>query len=428
MTILCIATYLKGEPFLQECRRLGATVLLLTADSLRGAAWPRDAIDEIHTIARDATDAAVKRRVDEIARRHRIDRVAALDDFDVEMGGMVREHLQVEGMGRTTASRFRDKLAMRVKARASGIPVPEFSPTFTDAEVNAWTSRVTAPWVLKPRSSAAAIGIKKVHAHDELWRALDAAADNRSNTVLEQFVPGDVYHVDSIVWRGAVVFAVAFKYGRPPMEIAHQGGLFITRRLADASEEGAALLALNRRLQEVLGLGRGVSHSEFIRPSGPGGSGGSGGSRGSGLSTVARAEDTRAKVDGPEGSNGFVFLETSARVGGAFIVDTIEAATGVNLWAEWAKIEIAGDGGEYVVPPRRDDFAAIVLTLARQEAPDMSAYVDREIVKTIRKNHHAGLIVSSADTGRIDALVADYTGRFYRDFFATAPAPDRPLE
>jgi len=58
----------------------------------------------------------------------------------------------------------------------------------------------------------------------------------------------------------------------------------------------------------------------------------------------------------------------------------------------------------------------------------MSAYVDREIVKTIRKDHHAGLIVSSGDTARVEALVADYTGRFYRDFFATAPAPDRPLE
>jgi biotin carboxylase len=399
MTILCIATYLKGERFLQECRRLGATVLLLTADSLRDAAWPRDAIDEIHTIARDAGDAGVKRRVDEIARRHRIDRVAALDDFDVEMGAMVREHLQVEGMGRTVAGRFRDKLAMRVKARSSGIPVPEFSPTFTDADVNAWAARIAPPWVLKPRSSAAAIGIKKIPSHDDLWRALDAAGENRSNTVLEQFVPGDVYHVDSIVWRGEVVFAIAFKYGRPPMEIAHEGGLFITRRLADSSAEGAALLALNRQLQMVLGLQRGVSHSEFIRGS-----------------------------DGPAGSGGLVFLETSARVGGAFISDTIEAATGVNLWAEWAKIETAGDGGEYAVPPRRDDFAAIVLTLARQEAPDMSAYVDPEIVKTIRKDHHAGLIVSCADAARIDALVADYAGRFYRDFFATAPAPDRPLE
>jgi biotin carboxylase len=306
----------------------------------------------------------------------------------------------VAGIGRTTASRVRDKLAMRVAAQGAGIPVPAFTATFNDEAVNAWAARVPPPWVLKPRSSAAAIGIKKVASHDELWRALDAAGDNRSQTVLEQFVAGDVYHVDSIVWNGTVVFAVPFKYGRPPMEIAHDGGLFVTRRLADTSAEGAALLGLNQRLQAMLGLYRGVSHSEFIRMH----------------SGSARLEADRE----------LVFLETSARVGGAFIVDTIEAATGINLWAEWAKVEVGGE--DYVLPPRRDDFSAIVLTLARQETPDMSAYTDREIAKTIRKEHHAGLIVASSDAQRVDALVADYSTRFYRDFFATAPAPDRPLE
>src|SRR5439155_10506887 len=172
----------------------------LTVDSLAGAAWPRDAIDEIRTIARGASDTAIAQAVDAIARRHSIDRIAALDDFDVEMAAMLREHLQVAGMGRTTASRFRDKLAMRMKARSSGVPVPEFSATFNDRQVTDWAARVAPPWVLKPRSSAAAIGIKKVGSHDELWRALDAAGHQRSQTVLEQFVPGDVYHVDSIIW------------------------------------------------------------------------------------------------------------------------------------------------------------------------------------------------------------------------------------
>jgi len=404
LTILCVATYFKGDAFLREAKQQGCTVLLLTSDKLADDAWPREAIDEIHTIPRDADEARIKRTVDAIARRHRIARIAALDDFDVELGAQLREHLQLPGMGRTTASRFRDKLAMRVKAKSLGIPVPEFSPVFNDQDVNDWTARVPAPWVLKPRSSAAAIGIKKVDDHDALWRALDAAGDQRSACVLERFVPGDVYHVDSILWNGEVVFAVAFKYGRPPMQIAHEGGIFITRRLADDSAEGQSLLDLNRRLQDGLGLRRGVSHTEFIRASGSGESGGS------------------------DGSGGFVFLETSARVGGAFIVDTIEAGTGVNLWREWAKIEVAGEHGSYRVPVHRRDYSGIVLSLARQEDPDTSAYVDPEILTRIRKRHHVGLILGSPDPQRVESLIADYTERFYRDFFATAPPPERPVE
>ena len=159
VTILCIATYFKGDAFLRECRRQGCRVVLLTSDSLAGAEWPRESIDDIQSIPRDAPDAEIRRRVDAIALKYPIDRIAALDDFDVEMGAMLREHLQVPGMERSTARRFRDKLAMRTKARALGIPVPEFSPVFNDQVLEEWTDRVPRPWVLKPRSSAAAIGI-----------------------------------------------------------------------------------------------------------------------------------------------------------------------------------------------------------------------------------------------------------------------------
>ena len=224
-----------------------------------------------------------------------------------------------------------------------GLRVPEFSPVFNDQELHEFTGRVPPPWVLKPRSSAAAIGIKKVANRDELWRALEAAGDERSNGVLEQFVQGDVYHVDSIVWNGAVVFAVAFKYGRPPMEVSHQGGLFVTRRLPDDSAEGAVAA---RGQPPAAGRARAAARRLAHR--------------------VHPAPPTAA----------FVFLETSARVGGAFIVDTIEAATGINLWREWAKVDVAGEGGDYAVPAHRRDYAGIVLSLARQEEPDMSAYAD----------------------------------------------------
>jgi len=313
----------------------------------------------------------------------------------VETAGMLREHLQLPGFGRTVASRFRDKLAMRTTARDNGIPVPDFTPVFNDQAVADWIARVPPPWVLKPRSFAAAIGIKKIQHSDELQAALDAAGDKRSECVLERFVRGDVYHVDSIVWRGDVVFVVAFAYGRPPMEIAHEGGIFVTKRLPDASPEGRALVELNRRLHAGHGLMNGVSHTEFIQDA---------------------------------DRDAILFLETSARVGGAFIADTIEAATGVNLWREWAKVDIAGKDGVYAPPVPRGDYAAIVLSLARQEEPDMSGFTDPEIRVRLNKKHHAGLIVASPDSDRIDALVADYTARFYRDFFATAPPPERPVE
>jgi len=393
LTILCVATYFKGDAFLRECHRLGCDVLLLTSDKLANAAWPREAIREVHTIARHATEEEIRRTAAGIARRHPIARVAALDDFDVEMGAMLREFLQLPGFGRTVASRFRDKLAMRTEARRLGLRVPEFTAVFNDREVDEWSKRVPPPWVLKPRSSAAATGIKKVASHRDLWPALEAAGADRASCLLEQFVTGDVYHVDSIVRNGKVVFATASRYGRPPMQIAHEGGIFLTRTLPDRAADAKAPLAANRTLLTGFDLRNGVSHTEFIAA-----------------------------------ESGVTFLETSARVGGAHIVDMVEAATGVNLWREWAKVEVAGEAGAYELPDVRHDAAGLALCLARQEHPDMSAYDDPEISLRIERSHHAGLVVRSADHRRIEALLDSFAERFGRDFLATMPAPERPVE
>jgi len=394
LTLLCIATYLKGHEFLRECRRQGCRVLLLTDEKLRDADWPREAVDEFLYVRRDMPPADIRLGAAHLARRERIDRIIALDDFDVEMAAMLREHLFVPGMGETTGRAFRDKLAMRRRARSAGIPCPEFVHVLNTEAIAEWAARVPPPWVLKPRGQAAAIGIRKLHDAERVWRAIDALGDGFADYVLEQFIPGEVYHVDSIVFDRRVQFAVASRYSTPPMAVAHEGGIFATRTLHPSSALSSALFESNARVLGSFGLVRGSSHTEFIRAQ----------------------------------TGAWYFLETSARVGGAFIVDVVEAATGVNLWREWAKVEIAGEDGRYEPPVARDDCAGIVLSLAKQETPDLSDYTDPEIVVRVRKSHHAGLIVNSASSERIEHLLEEYTRRFYADFHASAPPPERATD
>jgi biotin carboxylase len=394
-TILCIATYEKGQEFIRECTRQGCTVLLLTVDTLKEAEWPRESIDDTFYVPRDIGRDDLLKGVSHLARSRVLDRIVALDDFDVETAALLREHLRIPGMGETTARYFRDKLAMRVKARNQGILVPEFVHTVNDDQVRRFLETVPGPWMLKPRSNAAAIGISRLERTEDVWPALDALGDRRSFFLLERFVTGDVFHVDSLVWERDVIFHAAHQYGKPPFAVAHHGGIFTTRTVARATSAWKPLMAINREVLTTLGLVRGVAHTEFIRS----------------------AEDGR-----------WYFLETSARVGGAYIVDVVEAATGINLWREWARLEIAGEDGHYDPPAPHDRSGGIVLSLARQEAPDMSGYTDPEIQVRIRKPHHAGLIVASADGERVRQLLAAYTRRFYADFHASAPAPDRPTE
>jgi biotin carboxylase len=396
VTMVCLASYYKGVDFIKECRRQGCRVLLITSKSLDNADWPRESIDEFFYVpdidkAWNINDVLLG--ISHVAKTEDIDRIVPLDDFDVETAAILREHLRVPGMGQTTARYFRDKLAMRTRAAAAGLPVPEFIHVGNHRKLNDWMERVPPPWVLKPRSMAGAIGIKKIHNSGEFWEAVDKLGDQQSFYLLEHFVPGDIYHVDTITYEKELLFSLASKYGRPPMEVSHSGDVFTTRTLAEGSEEEKELRALNQQVLKAFGMVRGVSHSEFIK--------------------------------GQDGK--LYFLETSARVGGAHISDLVEAATGINLWAEWAKVEIAGGKWPYAVPPVRHDFAGLLISLARQEWPDTSSYTDPEIVWRMNdKEHHVGMIVRSPDSNRVEQLIHDYVQRFHQDFFASAPPKDKP--
>ncbi len=399
LTILCIASYEKGYDFLREAKAQGARVLLLTSLGLREKAkWPTEAVDEIFympDVNKVWNKTHTLHAVCHLMRTQRIDRIVPLDDFDLEMAAFLREHTRIPGLGESQTRYFRDKLAMRMQAAVHGIPVPEFTGVFHHPAVHEYTQRVPGPWVLKPRSMAGAIGIKKIHSAGELWDTLNALNDEQSYYVLERFLPGDVYHVDTVIASGEIQYAAASRYGRPPMEVSQGGGIFTTRIVERGSEAEAQLLDTNRRVLAAMGLVTGVSHTEFIR----------------------------AHADGQ-----VYFLETSARVGGANIADLLEAATGVNPWREWAKLECAGPERPYTKPVARADYGGLLVSLARQENPDLAPFCDPEVVWRMQKRHHVGLVVRSPQLSRVEELLDLYTQRVLADYHAALPPKERPSE
>ncbi len=393
-TVLCISTYEKGQPFLIEAARLGCRVLLLTTDRLAHGDWPLSSLARFITMPEGLTPQQILNTVSYLAREEKIERIVALDEFDLEVAALLREHMRLPGMGETATRFFRDKLAMRVRARDTGVAVPEFTSVFSYDDLRAFTASVPGPWLLKPRTNASAIGIKQIETTDQLFAILDQLGDLQSHYVLERFVPGDIYHVEGVTWQGEILFSAPHKYGAPPMQTMHQGGVFSTRALARDSSEAHHLDVIHQQVIASLGMVSGVTHTEFIK----------------------------AHADGR-----FYFLETAARVGGAYIANVVEFATGLNPWVEWARIEVATVRSEpYRLPPLRQDYAGSIICLARQQEPDTSDYNDPEIALRMQKHHHAGLIVCATNPERVESLVASYSERFLDQFCASEPVPDKP--
>ncbi|NOT48264.1 MAG: ATP-grasp domain-containing protein [Acidobacteria bacterium] len=396
--IVCIASEHKGNEFLDEAQNAGWHVTLVTRKKLLDEPWTWTALNDVKTVEDNASQEEYIRAITNIAGSRSIDRVVGLDEFDVMTAARAREHLQLGGMTGSHALRFRDKLSMRNIAAAAGIPCPEFTGCFNKQSIEEYLDRVPDPWIVKPRYEVSAFGIRKCASKDQVWSVLNDL-DNRNNWrdhpsqfVLEKFIAGNVFHVDSIVDNGKVLACGVSQYGTPPFSVTHYGGVFTTSIVPYKSKERKELEAMNNALLHAFKYERGVSHAEFLQS----------------------AEDGK-----------FYLLEVACRVGGAYIANVLEHACNFNLWREWAKLETATTENPYKLPKLRKEFAGIALALANQDQPDTSHYTDTEIVYRVSKSKHVGMIFYSKKQKRLEELLAVYSERISTDFLAVAPAKER---
>jgi len=396
--IVCIASIFKGNEFFEECHDAGWHVTLVMPEKLLDASWSWTSLSEVKTVSNQATTEDYIRAVVNITGLHPIHRVVGIDEFDVLTAAKAREHLQIEGMSNSHALRFRDKLRMRNLACEIGMPCPEFIGAFNPDEINEYLEKVPAPWIIKPRTEVSAFGIRKCETKEQIWETLgelDARntwRDHPSQFLIERFIEGKVFHVDSVVENSKVLACGVSEYGTTPLKVSHQGGVFTTSIISYKSKERKELEKLNKKLLKGFEHNRGVAHAEFLQ-------------------------------SGETGE--FYLLEVACRVGGAYIANVLEHACGFSLWREWAKLTIATPENPYKLPKTRKDYAGIALALAKEDEPDTSHYDDQEIVYRVTKSKHVGLIFHSPKSERISELLEIYTERISQDFLAVAPVKER---
>ncbi|MGI8849272.1 MAG: ATP-grasp domain-containing protein [Pyrinomonadaceae bacterium] len=396
--IVCIASFFKGNEFFEECAEQGWLVTLVTRENLLDEAWAWTSLSQVKTVPEDAKQEDYIRAVTNIAGTQTIEKIVGIDEFDVLTAARAREHLQIEGMSSSYLLRFRDKLRMRKMACKAKMPCPEFISTFNPEKINHFLENVPAPWVVKPRTEVNAFGIRKCETAEQVWQTLgelDARntwRDHPSQFLIERFIEGKVFHVDSIVAGGKVLACGVSEYGTTPFQVSHQGGVFTTSIVSYQSKERRELEKLNKQLLKTFEYQRGVAHAEFLRSAATG---------------------------------KFYLLEVAARVGGAYIADVLEQACGFNLWREWAKLEIAMPDKPYKSPKLRREYAGITLCLANQEMPDTSHYKEKEIVYRVGKAKHVGLIFHSEEHERVDELLNLYAEKITQDFLAVVPTKER---
>lgn len=392
-TVLCLTNFFKGHRLLESFKKLGCRTLLVGTTRVRHDPWSPDHVDERFFVHDFDDQAALLNAITYLARDREIDLVVPLEEYAVETASMVRAHLGVPGPDEGVTRRARDKLAMRLTAHAAGIPVPAFAPFLNRATVGRFVNNVPGPWMVKPRAEGGAVQIRKLHRPEEVWQVFDELGDRRSHHLIEAFVPSQVYHIDSVVHGGKVLAAVACKYGTPPFDVWNGGGVFTSRTVPRKDPLNKALLDLNEKVIGAIGIRQGVNHCEVL-------------------------------VRGDR----IYFLEIGARVCGANLDRLALAATGIDLFLESARLELDWLGETpYKLAKAFRKEAGIVLCLSRDKDPSTDfcqAYP--EVTWTLNHDNHAGCVVASSKSERVDELLEAIKGNLERDHLAVIPAADTP--
>jgi hypothetical protein len=316
--ILCLAASHTGDQFLEELTNLGCRVVLLTIDEHADAGWPSYAFSELRSMPAGMSLQQITNTVTYLARSRKFARIIALDNFNVQVAAALREHLRIPGMGVTTACYFSDRLAARLKAAQLGIAVPAFTSVANHDELRQFMQSVPSPWLLSPRSESCDFESRQLEESEQVWRAFDELGDYQSGFLLEQSIEGDRIHVASLTSDSTVVLSAVSPYRVARSEGTETAELWPVARKLGSKSEIERLRRASAALLSSMRMARGVTHTVFLR-------------------SHATGE--------------VYFMEISASVDDRCVADMMQEAHGLNLWREWAKLEVAAMRGQrYALP------------------------------------------------------------------------------
>jgi hypothetical protein len=257
-------------------------------------------------------------------RHVQLDRIECLWEPAMLLAARLREALGVPGMGVEQTTCFRDKERMKQALDAAGIRTPWHRRARSAAECRAAAEEVGFPLIVKPIDGAGARDTHRIESRAELERAISRLG-HLSQVSVEEYIEGEELTFDTVCAEGRILFEnVSFYWTRPIEERKHEWVSPCSVCLRDIDVDALApARRMGRAVLAALGFRTGFSHMEWYR-----------------------------KRDGE-----VVFGEIGGRPPGARLVDAMNYACDVDLFAGWAE---AVCHGRLSQPVHRRYNAAII--------------------------------------------------------------------
>ncbi|MGW5401761.1 hypothetical protein [Streptomyces sp. NPDC003952] len=197
------------------------------------------------------------------------DAVYTTDEDSLVMVGLLARHLGLPFTPPDIAVRFRDKSVQKREIRAAGIATAGAEVIEDVHDVAAIDRLPFERAVLKPVAGAATERTSVVTSAAELHRRGDEyrrQATPQRTFVLEQFVRGEEWIADGVLYQGELLFHALGRYGDPCLTAVDTGTPLHFRHFDPAADAWAHDLALPviKASLEALGLRDGMFHLELF--------------------------------------------------------------------------------------------------------------------------------------------------------------------
>lgn len=293
----------------------GELLLLTSREELdaHGERLPPPGAGYAHAEAIDDYDRGgrLEARALELAREYDIRHVVACQELDLQRAAALREVLGLPGQDVLSADCFRDKLLMKCRAAAAGVPVAAHAEVHTAVDVLAFAGKHGFPLVIKPREGLSSVGLLILRNRAELdaWLTdgFDADDGREPSLLVEAFVPGSMYHIDGMVFGGRVAAAWPSQYMYQLAAFCEDDTPRLDATLDPGDPLAGRLLAFTDRVLAALPTPE---------------------------TTTFHAEVFRTPDDE------LVLCEIASRNGGALIKSVLEALFGVNFPVAWVRASV----------------------------------------------------------------------------------------
>lgn len=234
---------------------------------------------------------------------HSIKSIIALDERDLLRAARIRETLKIPGQTIKSAYAFRHKPTMKSYVKRAEILCPEYAVIASPIDLYEFILKNGFPIVVKPQDGFGSINTKVITTWKQVERLLEV--NNLSNMMVETFVDGEMYHTDGLIMNGKVVFLSVGKYRNSLLK--YQEGIgSLSELVSPKNKIFSRLDNFTKKVIESLPYPNNSSfHCEIFH-------------------TV---------------NDELVFCEIASRTAGARIGECILQSYGVDLNAEWARLE-----------------------------------------------------------------------------------------